>query len=41
MGKTHENIFPGAHYQKNIRLLPEASLRVNSHCVTFYIDFTQ
>ena len=41
MGKTHENVFPGAHCQENFRLLSETCLRVNSHFATFSMDFTQ
>ena len=41
MGKTDENVFPGAHCWENFRLLLETFLNVNSHFATFFIDFTQ
>ena len=31
MGKTYENVFLGARCYKNLRLLSETFLRVNSH----------
>ena len=30
MGKTHENVFPGAHCYENSRLLSETFLKVNT-----------
>ena len=38
--KMHENVFPGAPSRENLRLLSETTLRVNSHCATFFMDFT-
>ena len=40
MGKTHENMFPGAHCLENFRLLSETFQRLNSHFATFFMDFT-
>ena len=34
-----ENVFPGAHCKGNLRLLSETSIRVNSHCSTFFMDY--
>ena len=39
MRKTHENVFPGDHCQKNIRLLSETFVRVSSDFATFFMDF--
>ena len=41
MGKTHENVFPGAHCQENFRLLSETFLKVNYQFAIFFMDFTQ
>ena len=41
MGKTDENVFPGAPCYKNFRLLSETFLKVNYHFATFFMDFTQ
>ena len=35
MGKTHENVFSGAHCYEYFRLLSETFLKVNSHFATF------
>ena len=40
VGKMHENVFPGACCKENFRLLSETSLKANSHCAKFFIDFT-
>ena len=39
MCKTHKNVFPGAHCLENFRSLSETFVRVNSHFVTFFMDF--
>ena len=41
MCRTHENVLPEAHCLENFRLLSESFVRVNSHFVTFFMDFTQ
>ena len=41
MGKTQKSVFPGAHCWENFRLLPVTFLRMNSHFVTFPMDFTK
>ena len=41
MGKTNENVFPGAHCSEYFRFLSETFLKVNSHFATFFMDFTQ
>ena len=35
-----ENVSPVTHCQENFRLLSGTSLRVNSYCATFFMDFT-
>ena len=35
-----ENVFPGARCKEIFRLLSETSLRANSYCATFFMDFT-
>ena len=40
MGKTHENVFPGARCLENFRLLSKTFLKVNCYFATFFMDFT-
>ena len=41
MGKTQENVFPGADCKENLRLLSESFLKVNSHFATFFMENTK
>ena len=40
MGKTHDNVIPGADGWENFRLLSETFLTVNSDFAIFFMDFT-